>query len=110
MIAPVTPVKHGIYGFIDTRPPIAIHVSIVNDFFLHPQTIKQLKSHYILHWEKDYLIKRLNENGTLIHADVEYIPIRRINLDNPLIQKVRLSFRQPKPELNIPSYVLIKAA
>ena len=97
-------------AFADNREAIAIHVDICNEFFLPSGTVARLQSHYILHWDKDYLLNKLTPNGTLIHADKEYIPIKRCNLNNPDIYRVRLSFREPKSDLNIPSYVLIKAA
>lgn len=84
-----------------------LHVALVNEFYLSPAMRAELKSYYILRWQKDYLFSKLTEDGTLIHADVEYIPIFKA-MSRLGCKEVKLSFRQPYPGLNIPAYVLIK--
>lgn len=98
------------YAFTDNRPAIAIHTSLVNQFFVSDSTIKLLDAYYILHWDRTHMISQLTENGTIVHNDVEYIPIFRMNINNSAITKVRMSFRKAQEGLGIPPYVLIKAA
>lgn len=86
-----------------------LHVAMVNEFALPYYIRAELKSYYVLHWQKDYLFHKIDCNGMITHADVEYIPIFKTALNNPLITGVRLSFREAHPYLCIPAYVLIKA-
>lgn len=85
-------------------------VAILNEFDLREEHRNKLKSYYLLHWQFQYLIRKLNDDGTLTHADVTYIPIYKdswVSM-NPTTQ-VKLSFRSVFSMTGDRNYVLIKA-
>ena len=91
-----------------------LHLNSVlcNEFYLSQPQIDTLSSHYILHWTGHYLKSRISIHSTITHTDIEYICILP-----PCVRKkfyeadgVKLSFRKPKTEFNIPPYVLVRFA
>lgn len=90
---------------------IDFHVALFNEFNLRAVHQERLLSYYVLHWRYDYLIRKLEDDGTLKHGDVTYVPIWLDKMNNPMAQ-CKLSFRkvdQFANQENAPNIVLIRA-
>jgi hypothetical protein len=90
---------------------VEFQVDLLNSFDLSPQQRSKLKGYYLLHWQFEYLIRKLNEDGTISHAGVRYIPIWKDSYIELNLQKqMKLSFRHYDLDPEGFNYVLIKAA
>lgn len=79
--------------------------------FNYPELYKDtLSNYYLLYWKPDYFFSQLN-HGEIIHQDTIYIVVYK-NCTPAALKKesqIRLSFRKPQAEFNIPAYVLVTA-
>lgn len=83
------------------------NVALVNEFNLRKEHRSALSNYYILHWQVEYLVRKLEDDGTLIHADTIYIPVYRDSLPADPSTQLMLSFRKMNDSTQ-PNYVLIK--
>lgn len=72
---------------------IDFKVALFNEFILREPHRDKLLSYYVLHWRLDYLIRKLNDDGTLTHDGVTFTPIWLDRMTTPMGQ-VKLSFRR----------------
>ncbi len=94
-------------------PPVTpnhMHSSVLNDWVLSEQAIKNCDEYYILYWDKAHIFSVLTPDHTILHSGIEYLPIYKGAIFNEACTRIRLSFRKPKIETGIPAYVLIKPA
>jgi hypothetical protein len=91
---------------------LAIHSTLVNDFYLTPAMAASLERYYILHWSPEYLRQQLGDSNRIIHhQDVDYIPVlpqKMIAATDNVSWQFRLSFRKPHTSSGIPPYVLVR--
>jgi hypothetical protein len=88
---------------------INFQVALVNEFSLREEHKKLLSNYYVLHWQVEYLIRKLEDDGTLIHAGGCYIPIYRDSIPADPSAQLMLSFRKQSRDFEyLPNYVLIK--
>ena len=77
--------------------------------FNYPELYKDtLSNYYLLYWKPGYFFSQLN-HGEIIHQDTRYIVVYK-NCTPAALKKesqIRLSFRKPQAEFNIPAYVLV---
>lgn len=82
--------------------------AIINEFNLQDEHVRTLKSYYLLHWQFIYLIRKLNDDGTLTHSGVTYIPVWYEGYASFTPQtQVKLSFREQAADSEY-NYVLIR--
>lgn len=69
-----------------------------------------LSQYYLLQWEGKYFGSQLYE-GTVKHRDMEYVVVYKncTYFSAKSAKQVRLSFRKPKPEFDLPGYVIVSA-
>ena len=92
--------------------PIAIHSALINEFYLTPLQVSSLNRYYILQWSGTYLQHKTSLTGTIVHQDTEYILVlpECSRAKFYASGNLKLSFRKPKAEYNIPPYVLVRFA
>lgn len=93
--------KHGI-------PRSFLNHLLLNWFYFPKEYQDLLWNYYILHWSGSFLKAQLKQ-GTILHQNRLYIVIfhRCTHYDAVRADQVKLSFRVPMEEYELPSYVLI---
>jgi hypothetical protein len=89
--------------------PAYLHEKLKSDWVLSPTCRENCECYFLRHWEWKYYCQQLNTDGqrTVIkYNGVEYLVLEYERAI--LADQVALSFRKPKPELNLPAYVLVK--
>jgi len=95
---------------------LVLHSVLINDFYLSHSERSSLDKYYIHHWTGEYLKSQMcpefdwYSEGVITHQDTSYIVICPDYLRKKYWKQLelKLSFRAPKKEFNIPPYVLIR--
>lgn len=102
--APNSITAYGKYGMHRTN----LSYMCMNNWNFPAEYQDCLSAYYLLQWEGKYFGEKLRE-GTISHNDEEYIVVYK-NTTYFAAKKaaqVRLSFRKPQPEFNLPGYVIV---
>lgn len=89
--------------------PEYLHRKLQSDWVLSPTCRENCECYFLRHWETHYFVDSINlATLTLEYHNNTYkiIPAEASGWDR--YTQVALSFRKPKPELNLPAYVLVK--
>lgn len=104
IMTPLTPIESW---------PNYIHRKLRDDWTLSTTCVENCECYYLRHWQLDYFMSRLTHDAgsdfRLFNEGHEYI-VRMKDTAARIAEntQVRLSFRKPKKELNLPAYVLVK--
>ena len=87
-----------------------VNHSLINDFHIDPAVVnKSLTEYNLIHWSTNYFVSK-SQFGVLYRGDKQYVVVyhkcTRYNVREAT--EVILSFREAKPEYNLPAYVLVK--
>lgn len=84
------------------------NVALLNSFNLPSKHQVRLKSYFVLHWQMEYLLRKLDDKSLLVHDGITYIPVFQFKFHHAyLSRQLRLSFRETA-NADEPNYVLIK--
>lgn len=95
--------------------PTYFHEKLQYDWVLSKTCRDNCECYFLRHWEYKYLATKLFQFEDTIsewelHLDGEFYKV--VFMDDDLNyhseKQIALSFRKPKPELNLPAYVLVK--
>jgi len=90
--------------------PKSMLLHLLKEFPAFPPNFQDtLESYYLLYWEPHYFLSQIKE-GTLTHNGKVFQVIYKRGASPATIkskEQIKLSFRAPKAEFDLPSYVLV---
>lgn len=86
-----------------------VHSLLINLFHYPAEYRDTLQDYFILCWTGEHLFDRLID-GTVSVGSTEYLIIYQNcnSYTSKRAKQVRLSFRKPMPEFNLPAYVIVR--
>lgn len=107
------PTKSWKEQFPSMQWPEYLHRKLKTDWVLSPACRDNCECYFLRHWETKYFLDFTNNIDYLKSGIIRYEGQEYRCCFNGIdkladCKQVALSFRKPKPELNLPAYVLVK--